>query len=167
MKTKSGSITFEKLLSPENGEKVKELNSIISTEEFISENPDVFTEEEKSGKLEEISNYRQEMNEFWKAAKENKGNLGNMVFRGGSKKQRTEVDSRKIQNAINHCGEKIGWNKKSHSRPLGYGACGYAVTWIYPGFTRTMDYQSLVQKIFAIQKRCTISTASQKRSQAL
>lgn len=58
--TKSGSITFEKLLSPENGEEVQELNSIISTEEFISENPNVFTEEEKSEKLEEISNYRQE-----------------------------------------------------------------------------------------------------------
>lgn len=126
--TKSGSITFEKLLSPENGEEVQELNSIISTEEFISENPDVFTEEEKSEKLEEISNYRQEMNEFWKAAKENKGNLGNMVFRGGSKKQRKAVDSGKIQNAINHCGERIGWNKKSHSRPLGYGACGATVS---------------------------------------
>lgn len=68
------------------------------------------------------------MNEFWKAAKENKGNLGNMVFRGGSKKQRKAVDSRKIQNAINHCGERIGWNKKSHSRPLGYGACGATVS---------------------------------------
>ncbi len=122
--TKSGNITFEKLLSPENGEEVQELNSLISTEEFINENPDVFTEEEKSEKLEEISNYRQEMNDFWKAAKENKGNLGNMVFRGGSKKQRKEVDSKKIQAAINHCGDKIGWNQKSHSRPIGYGACG-------------------------------------------
>lgn len=123
--TKSGSITFEKLLSPENGEEVQELNSIISTEEFISENPNVFTEEEKSEKLEEISNYRQEMNEFWKAAKENKGNLGNMVFRGGSKKQRKAVDSAKIQKAINKCAEKTKKrNSKSYSRPLGYGACG-------------------------------------------
>ncbi len=62
--TKSGSITFEKLISPENGEEVQELNSLISTEEFINENPDVFTEEEKSEKLEEISNYREEMEDF-------------------------------------------------------------------------------------------------------
>ena len=123
--TKSGSITFEKLLSPENGEEVQELNSIILTEEFISENPDVFTEEEKSEKLEEISNYRQEMNEFWKAAKENKGNLGNMLFRGGSKKQRKEVDSGNIQKAIDKCAEITKKrNSKSYSKPVGYGACG-------------------------------------------
>lgn len=123
--TKSGNITFEKLLSPENGEEVQELNSLISTEEFIDENPDVFTEEEKSEKLEEISNYKQEMNDFWKAAKENKGNLGNMVFRGGSKKQRKEVDSKKIQAAIDNCAKITKKrNPKSYSKPVGYGACG-------------------------------------------
>lgn len=126
--TKNGNISFEKLISPENGETVKELNTLMTTEEFIKENPDVFSEEEKSEKLEEISNYRQETADFWKSAKENKGNLGNMVFRGGSKKQRKEVDSRKIQNAINHCGEIIGWNSKSHSKPLGYDACGATVS---------------------------------------
>ncbi len=138
--TKSGNITFEKMLSPENGEEVQELNSLVSTEEFINENPDVFTEEEKSEKLEEISNYREEMEDFWKAAKENKGNLGNMVFRGGSKKQRKEVDSKKIQAAINYCGEKIGWNQKSHSRPIGYGACGATAS----GFI--LDYLSVNNK---------------------
>lgn len=127
--TKNGNISFEKLISPENGEAVKELNSLITTEEFIKENPDVFSEEEKSEKLEEISNYRQETADFWKSAKENKGNLGNMVFRGGSKKQRKEVDSRKIQNAIRNC-KKITKrsNPKDSSRPLGYGACGATVS---------------------------------------
>lgn len=127
--TKNGNISFEKLISPENGEAVKELNSLITTEEFIKENPDVFSEEEKSEKLEEISNYRQETADFWKSAKENKGNLGNMVFRGGSKKQRKEVDSRKIQNAIRNC-KKITKrsNPKDPSRPLGYGACGATVS---------------------------------------
>ncbi len=123
--TKNGNISFEKLISPENGEAVKELNTLMTTEEFIKENPDVFTEEEKSEKLEEISNYRQETADFWKSAKENKGNLGNMVFRGGSKKQRKEVDSRKIQNAIDKCAEITKKrNSKSYSRPVGYGACG-------------------------------------------
>lgn len=123
--TKNGNISFEKLISPENGEAVKELNTLMTTEEFIKENPDVFTEEEKSEKLEEISNYRQETADFWKSAKENKGNLGNMVFRGGSKKQRKEVDSRKIQNAIDKCAEITKKrNSKSFSRPVGYGACG-------------------------------------------
>ena len=123
--TKNGNISFEKLISPENGETVKELNTLMTTEEFIKENPDVFSEEEKSEKLEEISNYRQETADFWKSAKENKGNLGNMVFRGGSKKQRKEVDSRKIQNAIDKCAEITKKrNSKSYSRPVGYGACG-------------------------------------------
>lgn len=123
--TKNGNISFEKLISPENGEAVKELNTLMTTEEFIKENPDVFTEEEKSEKLEEISNYRQETADFWKSAKENKGNLGNMVFRGGSKKERKEVDSRKIQNAIDKCAEITKKrNSKSYSRPVGYGACG-------------------------------------------
>lgn len=123
--TKNGNISFEKLISPENGEAVKELNTLMTTEELIKENPDVFTEEEKSEKLEEISNYRQETADFWKSAKENKGNLGNMVFRGGSKKQRKEVDSRKIQNAIDKCAEITKKrNSKSYSRPVGYGACG-------------------------------------------
>ncbi len=122
--TRSGSITFEKLISPGNGEEVQELNSLISTEEFINENPDVFTEEEKSEKLEEISNYREETEYFWKAAKENKGNLGNMVFRGGSKKQRKEVDSKNIQAAIDNCAKITKKrNSKSYSRPVGYGAC--------------------------------------------
>ena len=139
--TKSGSITFEKLISPENGEEVQELNSLISTEEFINENPDVFTEEEKSEKLEEISNYREEMEDFWKAAKENKGNLGNMIFRGGSKKQRKEVDSKNIQAAIDNCAEKTGKrNPKSHSRPVGYGACGATAS----GFI--LDYFNAILK---------------------
>lgn len=122
--TKSGSISVEKLISPENGDVVETVDCLITTEEFMNENPDLFSEEEKAEKLEEISNYRLETADFWKSAKENKGSLGNMVFRGGSKKERKEVDSKNIQNAINHCGEIIGWNKASHSRPIGYGACG-------------------------------------------
>lgn len=135
---KSGDISFDKLLSPENGEVVEDVDTLISTEEFLQENPDLLTEEEKTEKIEEITNYKEESADFWKTAKEYKGNLGGFMFRGKSKNARKEVDSKNIKKAINESRSKL--NRVQGSKPISYGACGATSS----GFI--LDYLDAIDK---------------------
>lgn len=125
--TKSGDIKFDTLINPTSCEEVKSVDKLLTVEEFINRNPEVFTEEEVELKFEEISNYSEEMTEFWKTAKENKGNMGNLFFRGGSKKVRTEIDASMIKKSREDSA-RIVKDYLNMNIPIGYGPCGATVS---------------------------------------
>lgn len=166
--TKSGNISIDKLISPEDGSTVEEVESLVLTEDFLSENKDILTEEETAEKLEEISNYKDATKEFWKAAKENKGNLGNMVFRGGSKYQRKEIDSSMIQKAIDQSRKITLYKNKVDGHPLSYGACGatssgFVLDYIDANISTLTDWRSInlyADRVATLRKFLSIADGS-------
>ncbi|MCR5401146.1 MAG: hypothetical protein K6E78_06070 [Treponema sp.] len=137
---RSGDITFDRLLSPENGEEVEGVDVLVSTEDFIKENPELFSEEEKAEKLEEISNYREDNCDFWKTAKEYKGRMGSFVFRGKTKNTRKELDANLLREAIKISFRRTKENPRGRTIPRSYGACGATAS----GFI--LDYLDAMEK---------------------
>ena len=118
--TRSGEILTEKLINPESGTEVEEVDKLLTVEETFEIYPDLYTDEQKQLALVEIGNYKGELENLWECAKERKGEIIKDDTRGNlGYKYRVLPDLLLLNTYAYHLN-----NMGEACTAVGYGACG-------------------------------------------
>ena len=124
--TRSGEILPEKLINPESGTEVEEVDKLLTVEETFEIYPDLYTDEQKQLALVEIGNYKEELGNLWECAKERKGTIAENKndTRGCSLYDSKEINLFFLKNTFDY-------HVKTFNTPctaLTYIACGATAT---------------------------------------